>query len=462
MKKRANYLSIENTSSSSMQNKGTTSEQQIKGDLTDSKRNEGNTEAPTEVITEDDSKDDGNLIVDRGYAWLVALGATAAFFFGGLPLSWGVIQDIYLKNDIFTGRNITVQLTLVGSLLQSIQYVGVPLCNLLYREYGPRKLAILGSILIFVGQMMTGMVTSVWQMYLSLSVCTGIGVTFVYGVSIRVLPQWFVKKRSTAFGLQASCNPFAGLILPFIIAPVYDTLGHQWIFYVLAIMSIGINTLPIAFLKDQKSSNIPPKVRNFDFTILKNLNMVIWMVAGPLTISGRLITMTFLPSHGTFVGLSSTHVAALAAVAAGMNFFGRISLGIVADQIGNVNTYLISMIITTVSIFGIWMVASDFTSLIGFAVVYGVFCGAYPVVSAPITVNIVGMERYPSATNFLMLLHSADLILPVVASIRANTDITGGDPFWIYKIMAGATYGVCALLALILKLRTDNSWTAKV
>ena len=114
--------------------------------------------------------------------------------------------------------------------------------------------------------------------------------------------------------MQASCNPFAGLILPFIIVPVYNTLGHQWsgfylqvfdsglltqyhyrIFWVLAFMSIGINILPIAFLKDQKTNKKPPKVKNFDVNVLKNLNMVIWMVAGPLTISGRLITMTFLP-----------------------------------------------------------------------------------------------------------------------------------------------------------------------
>ncbi|KAI8142880.1 major facilitator superfamily domain-containing protein [Fennellomyces sp. T-0311] len=376
----------------------------------------------------------------------------------------GVIQDIYLKNNIFRGSDMTTQLTLVGSLLQALQCACVIISNLLYNRLGARKLTILGAIMTFLGLMVTGETTTAWQMCLSLSVCMGLGITFLSGVAVRVLPQWFEKKRSTAFGLQASSSPLAGFLLPFIIVPVYNRLGHQWIFRVLAFMSIGINILPIAFVKDQKSHKAAQKkAKNFDFSVLKDVNMLIWIAVGPLNFSARIITMTFLPSYGTYNGLTDTEVAALAAVAAGLNLVGRLATGVAADRVGNMNTYTISTFLTTLSVFLIWMFAYDFKSMIAFSVVFGVFSGSYTVLSAPIALNIVGLERFPSALNFTMLAHVLDVIIPVVTSNRASNHNTGdSDPYRLYKLIGGSTYALCTLLGILLKFRLNKKCIAKV
>ncbi|KAI9273103.1 major facilitator superfamily domain-containing protein, partial [Phascolomyces articulosus] len=381
----------------------------------------------------------------------------------------GVIQDIYLKSGIFSpdSHDITTQLTLVGTIYQGLSNVGVLICNFLYDRLGARKLTILGAFLVFGGFMLTGIATSVWHIYLSLSVASSIGGAIMYGVSLRCIPQWFVKKRATAFGIPASSGALGGLVFPFIITKVYSTLGHHWIFYVLGFISLATSTIAVVFLKDQlgqKNKQVVKnkKTKNFDLSVLKQNDMVLWMINGPLALSGRLVVFIFLPSYGTHVGMSGTQVATVTSIAAGSQFFGRICLGIIGDWIGHMNMYIVSMGISSLSIFVMWMLANSFASLAGFSVIFGFFSGAYILVNPPIAVSIVGMDKYPCAINFSMIINLLVIAIPAITSSVGTANNGSNDPFLPYKITGGTLYGVCVLLTLILKFRRNPKIFAKI
>ncbi|KAG2220060.1 hypothetical protein INT45_007304 [Circinella minor] len=264
-------------------------------------------------------------IVDKGSAWFVVAGATAAFIFTGFP------------------------------------------------RLGARKLSIFGAFLMFAGFTLTGVATSIWHIYLSLSIAASMGAAILYGVSIRIIPQWFIAKRATAFGIPASSGAFAGLVFPLIITKINDTLGHHCIFYILGFISLTTSAVAVTFLNDQHSEQKKKKMeqyvktKNFNWDILRQMDVVLWMVNGPFALSGRLIVFIFLPSYGTHIGLSGTQVAAVTSIASGAQFFGRICLGLVADWIGYMNMYIGSMTVSTISIFAMWILANDFASLIGFS-----------------------------------------------------------------------------------------------
>ena len=173
-------------------------------------------------------------------------------------------------------------------------------------------------------------------MFLSLSICTCLGISFQFGVSLRTIPQWFDKKRAAAFGIQSASSPLFGLIMPFIITPMYRTLGHQWycmqfwlllitkcyssffsgldgkifttikiffllhtyhrIFQIFAFLSLATSAIGIAFLKDQPIRKTKEaKAKNFDPSVLKSINLCHWLFTEPLDMSGRYIVYTFLP-----------------------------------------------------------------------------------------------------------------------------------------------------------------------
>ncbi|KAI9257204.1 major facilitator superfamily domain-containing protein [Phascolomyces articulosus] len=411
------------------------------------------------------------LNVDRGYAWLVVCGGTATFFVTGFTLAWGIIQDIYLKNGVFPGsHDATTQLTLVGSAFQGLQLASVVGCNLLYGRLGPRKLTVIGSLLMFIGFITTAQATSIWNMILSLSILTSFGLAMQQGRIICNITS-LIYFYPIAFGIITSSNPLSGLVLPFIITQVYSHIGHQWIFRVLAFISLGTSAISIAFLKEQKrpkntdqekSNNSKPK-KNFDINVLKNTQFLTWMINGPLAMSGRLLVYTFLPSHGTQIGLSDYQIAAVSSIASGIQIIGRICIGMLADRIGHVNVYLISMAVSTISILVIWMLANNFASLVGFSIVFGLFGGTYMIVNPPILASTVGMEGYPSALNFSVIANLLSIpIPPIISSVGGAKNSSNNDPFLPYKIAAGGLYGLCALLAVLLKLRRNKNIFAKV
>lgn len=43
-----------------------------------------------------------------------------------------------------------------------------------------------------------------------------------------ILPQWFTKRRGLATGLASSGSGIGGLVLPFILTAVNNTLGIGW------------------------------------------------------------------------------------------------------------------------------------------------------------------------------------------------------------------------------------------
>ncbi|KAI9266925.1 hypothetical protein BDA99DRAFT_579345 [Phascolomyces articulosus] len=63
----------------------------------------------------------------------------------------GVIQNIFIKDDIFSRPHITTQWTLVGYQYLSLMIACTILCDVLYERLGARILTIIGSLLIFVG-----------------------------------------------------------------------------------------------------------------------------------------------------------------------------------------------------------------------------------------------------------------------------------------------------------------------
>lgn len=53
------------------------------------------------------------------------------------------------------------------------------------------------------------------------------------------------------------------------------------------------------------------------------------------------------------------------------------TISLVADRIGPINTDAIFLTITGLSTLLIWMFAYDFSTLVGYSIVLGLFCGSY-------------------------------------------------------------------------------------
>lgn len=96
----------------------------------------------------------------------------------------------------------------------------------------------------------------------------------------------------------------------------------------------------------------------------------------------------------------------------------------------------------------------------GFGIVYGFACGSYFALMSPISVEILGMEKFPSGLSLLLLFN----LFPVFGSNIASAIEAGlkPTPFLTYKLFPGVAYLAGSLVLVYLKFRRNKNPFAKI
>ncbi|KAI8138132.1 hypothetical protein BJV82DRAFT_632719, partial [Fennellomyces sp. T-0311] len=68
---------------------------------------------------------------------------------------------------------------------------------------------------------------------------------------MRVVPEWFEKRRSTAMSIMAAGAALSGLALPALMAFCNRELGPAWSFRIIAFGFLGILSVSCMLLKER-------------------------------------------------------------------------------------------------------------------------------------------------------------------------------------------------------------------
>ncbi|KAJ8660106.1 hypothetical protein O0I10_003965 [Lichtheimia ornata] len=362
-----------------------------------------------------------------------------------------------------TPKSTAFALSLIGATTSFVSGFFAPLVRVLEANWGFRRTILLGICLVSGGLIASGWAHQVWHLYLSQSLCFGLGYSIFFLVISKTVPEWFSHRRTTAMGIVMSSGGLGGLTFPFVITPLNETLGVSWTFRILGAAFLGINLLASFLVKPKPQKSLPstttlasvPSIKSFSsmirFKLLKaNVNLSLWCIAAFLQVVYMNIPLYFLPSYATQLGLSTTQGSSLVSITAGATFIGRLAVGALADRIGNMNACMIFSVISGAACFCIWTVAYDYATLIGFAVVFGLFGGSYLTTMPPIVQSIVP-EQFPEGLALVTFVTSPAYAGPSVASSLEN--ISQWEPFLVYKVFCGSVCIASALLILALKIR---------
>ena len=110
----------------------------------------------------------------------------------------------------------------------------------------------------------------------------------------------------------------------------------------------------------------------------------------------------FLPLYSHSVGLTASEGAGLVA---GFNFssaVGRLLCGFLSDYIGPVNTLLIALLLSAVSMLVIWPVSTSLGPLIAFVVVNGAANGGFFSTMPTVVGSVFGSRRVGVAMGMIV------------------------------------------------------------
>ncbi|KAG2226081.1 hypothetical protein INT45_011698 [Circinella minor] len=138
--------------------------------------------------------------------------------------------------------------------------------------------------------------------------------------------------------------------------------------------------------------------------------------------------------------------------------------------------FIIYSVIAALTVFLLWIFAHTQAILMAFCVIHGFVYLGYiassqkyvfvhtivTILLAPsIMISIVGIDDFPSALSFRALAVCFSILGPFLGSYLDSLN-SSMEPYFYIRVLAGAGYALCALLALVIKFRMNSTLFAKI
>jgi MFS family permease len=342
-----------------------------------------------------------------GYGWVcVAACATINAHTWGLNSSYAVFLAYYLANNAFPGAT-PLHYAFIGGLSISQALIVSPIATLTTRVFSTRTTLLIGVVLETTSFIGASFSTRIWHLFLTQGLCFGWGMGFLFVGSVGIAAQWFTTRRSLANGFAAAGSGIGGLVYSLAAQAMIKDIGLPWAFRILGIIAFVVNTCCALLIRD-RNTQIGSSLLSFDWRLFKRWEFVGLMVWGFLSMLGYVVLLFSLPNYARTIGLSAQQGSIIGALLNLGQALGRPPIGYFSDNVGRLN--MAGMMTFACGVFSlvIWMFAKSFGVVVFFGMLGGTVAGTYWAVAAPVTAEVMGLKRLPSALSITWLV----LVLP--------------------------------------------------
>ncbi|KAH6206145.1 hypothetical protein HBI42_194500 [Parastagonospora nodorum] len=353
-----------------------------------------------------------------GCGWVcVAACATINAHTWGLNSSYAVFLAYYLSNDIFPGAT-PLHYAFIGGLSISQALIVSPIATLTTRIFSTRTTLLIGVVLETASFIGASFATKIWHLFLTQGLCFGWGMGFLFVGSVGIAAQWFTTRRSLANGLTSAGSGLGGLIYSLATQAMIRNIGLPWAFRILGIIAFIVNASCALVMRD-RNKQIGSSQLSFDWRLFKKAEFCGLMLFGFLSMLGYVVLLFSLPNYARTIGLTAQQGSIIGAVFNLGQTLGRPPIGYFSDSVGRLN--MASSMTLACGIFSllIWMFAKSFGVVLFFGILGGTVAGTYWAVAAPVTAEVMGIKRLPSALSITWLV----MVVPTTFSEAIGLEI---------------------------------------
>jgi OFA family oxalate/formate antiporter-like MFS transporter len=333
----------------------------------------------------------------------------------------------------------------------------MPFAGKLIEKYKPSYVAIVGSIILSLGYLLSSFCTTINQLIFTYGVLGGIGVGTLYGVPVAMASRWFPRTKGIATG--AILLGFG--LSPLITAPLASFLIENYgVFSVFRIFGIAflifLPFLSVFFMNPENYTNNKPEAKvyedNTPVTRHKSFYLL-WLLFFIVTFSGLMTISITSPFSQQILHIGNTEAAILLSVLALLNGFGRLFFGFLIDKAGLRTTMFLSFTLLLISSLLIANITTGqlLQFIISMAIMWGAF-GSWLTI-APVAVNRLFGELH-AAKNYgkLFTAYGFGAIAGVTLAAKVK-EITGSYQSVFYVVFALSILGFFIIHKLLTQKR---------
>jgi MFS family permease len=282
------------------------------------------------------------------YGWYIVCMAFISLFIGAG--TGGFVFGIFLP--AMSGELGWSQSTIViaSSITSITSALSGPVLGRVADRKGPRVILIGSLIVMFIGMSGAGLVREPWQLYLTFGFLTGVARSGLQSVVPgTMISNWFIRRRSAAYGIAAMGPPCSNFLLPPLITAIVATLGWRAGWLAMGLQGLIIGLLPALLIRRQKpdelgllpdgeriaaASETPSgrsaaiqAARSEDWTASEATHSpAFWMVAAgmALVLLGPNVSIIFMFSYFGNMGISPATAALAVSAVSGMQVLSRL------------------------------------------------------------------------------------------------------------------------------------------
>ncbi len=368
-----------------------------------------------------------------------ALFALVGFAYYGLPFFFD-----FMVNDFGYSRAEVTSGNAVGKMVVAPLF-GF-LAGWMIDNYGPRRLMMLGAVLMGVAFIGLSYSSSLWMFYM-FYIFNALGYVFGGPLPCQVLiSKWFTKNRGKAMGIAYLGIGIGGALVPIIATNLESHLGWQHALSILGVVIVVI-AFPLAFfVKDksnvksaEKKQEAPVKMKS----ILKNPNFYLLAFGSMCSIGAVGGVGQHLKLYLSDLEFSQSLAANIFSIVLLSSLVGRVMMGWLSDIIDRKYVMILIYLIVAVAI--ITLLLPPFPGRIYvFAVVMGIGIGGDYMIIPLMAGDLFGVKALGRTMGIILVADGiAESLFPVL--VGALRDSTGNYSIGFTVLIAVALTGVIVI-----------------
>ncbi|RMZ74354.1 monocarboxylate transporter [Pyrenophora seminiperda CCB06] len=310
-----------------------------------------------------------------------------------------------------------------------------------------------GSVLVVLGLGAAALGHNLATILGCQGVLVGLGSGILTNVLLPILPEYFPERAGLAQGVMFAFVALGGMVGPFMLIQLLETLGIRWTLGILAMLSaitMGIASglaLPPRKFEKRNTHMIGWKaMRDPLFLSLAMVNLTI-----PLT---SVLPMTFGPVFAESLGFSISKASYLVAINSGVGILTRPGIGWLGDRVGHLNMLMAAIAVYVLATFTLWLSAALVSNIglyISMCVFHGLVTGVFGILINSAQTTLFGAEMYYPKSGVMTSIRGIGLVIsaPIAGSLVSKVspeDLQGRD--FVRLILYTGLMLIVALLAL--------------
>jgi len=327
-------------------------------------------------------------------------------------------------------------------------------------KLGPRKLGIIGGVIVGLGWLLSSFAPNIWVLTLTYGVIAGSGVGLVYGCPVAMGAKWFPDKKGLAVGLTLAGFGGSALITGKLASVLIPSVGlsNTFLYFgiafgiILVVLSLPFKFPATGWVPAGWKPAAGAVVAN-DFTPGEMVKTsTFWGLSFCFligSIAGLMAIGISKPVGKEIINILDATAATLVGVFAIFNALGRPLFGFLTDKIAPRNATILNLIlILVVSIIMIVAKEGDaglYTlSFIGFWLCLGGWLAIAPTATA----TFFGMKNYARNYGVVFFAYGVGAIIGGIISGQAK-DVFGTYTYAFYPTAVLAVVGIVMAFLLL-------------